>query len=355
MNFKKIARLSAPTEEGLTMNSKERLAAYLAGEPVDRRPNLTIVGSAVARYANGGEGMGVDVYCKDYEKMAEAARIAAHEMKLDFIQIASDLAREAEGYGTKLKFAPDKLPTAVEYALSDIEDVDSLRTLKTVEIPRLYDLVKAAELAMADPDVDPMVLAVGPMTVAGNIRGVEDLLVDMFDEPEKVAQLLDIVAGTTLDFIDCLAGVGVKYVYIADPVASLVSPSLYEELILPVHQKLYGRMNELGIVGRLHMCGNTTAILPYSSQCGAKIIDIDHAVDFNKALEAAQGRCIINGNIDPVADVYSCDAARTKAAMLEQAKLVGDRRAMFMPGCELPTDTPIENILAIAEALAEIG
>ena len=43
------------------MNSKQRLAAYLAGEPVDRRPNLTIVGSAVARYANDGAGMGVDV------------------------------------------------------------------------------------------------------------------------------------------------------------------------------------------------------------------------------------------------------------------------------------------------------
>ena len=46
------------------MTSRQRLAAYLAGEPVDRRPNLTIVGSAVARYANDGAGMGVDVYYK---------------------------------------------------------------------------------------------------------------------------------------------------------------------------------------------------------------------------------------------------------------------------------------------------
>ena len=58
------------------MNSRQRLAAYLAGEPVDRRPNLTNVGSAVARYANDGAGMGVDVYCRDWQKMAEAARVA---------------------------------------------------------------------------------------------------------------------------------------------------------------------------------------------------------------------------------------------------------------------------------------
>ena len=337
------------------MNSRQRLAAYLAGEPVDRRPNLTIVGSAVARYANDGAGMGVDVYCRNWQKMAEAARVAAREMKLDFIQIASDLAREAEGYGTKLKFSPDKLPTAVEYALSDISEVEKLHPLKTVEIPRLYDLVKAAEATVGDPDVDPMVLAVGPMTVAGNIRGVENLMVDMFDDDELVGRLLDIVTETTLDFVDRLAEVGVKYAYVADPVASLVSPAMYEELVLPRHRRIFGHMAEKGIVGRLHMCGNTLGILPYSSQSGAKIIDVDHVVDFPKAIEAAQGRCILNGNIDPVADVYSCGAAHTKEAILECAKKVGNQRAMFMPGCELPTDTPIENVLAIAEALQELG
>ena len=42
------------------MISKERLAAYIAGEKVDRRPNLTIVGSAVCRYADSGAGTTVE-------------------------------------------------------------------------------------------------------------------------------------------------------------------------------------------------------------------------------------------------------------------------------------------------------
>ena len=84
------------------MTSKERLAAYVANEKADRRPNLTIVGSAVCRYADEGAGMTVETYCRDYAKMAQAATTAAREMKLDFIQIASDLLREAEGYGTTI-------------------------------------------------------------------------------------------------------------------------------------------------------------------------------------------------------------------------------------------------------------
>ena len=337
------------------MNSKDRLAAYLAGKPVDRRPNLTIVGSAVCRYADNGKGMGVDTYCQDYEKMALAAASAAREMKLDFIQIASDLLREAEGYGTTIRWFPNKLPTALKYALEDISDAESLRPLKTAEIPRLYDLVKAAETALRDPDADPMVLAVGPMTVAGNIRGVQDFLMDMFDEPELCEKLLETVTGTTLDFIDCLAGVGVRYAYVADPVASLVSPSVYEEMVLPMHKKIFARMEERSITGRLHMCGNTTGILPYSCRCGAKIVDIDHMVDFAKALEIADGRCLLNGNIDPVADVYSCSPEQTEAAILKAAEKTQGRPALFMPGCELPTDTPTENVLAIHRALVRIG
>ena len=34
----------------MTLNSKTRLDRYLAGETVDRRPNLTIIGSVVTRY-----------------------------------------------------------------------------------------------------------------------------------------------------------------------------------------------------------------------------------------------------------------------------------------------------------------
>lgn len=334
------------------MTSKERLDTYLAGGQVDRRPNLTIVGSVVTQYT----GITVDQYCLDYKAMTESAVKAAEDLRLDYIQIASDLAREAEGFGSVLEFSADNLPRVKKYVLSDISEVSRLKPIKVKDVRRMYELVEATAYAQTlNKDIYPMTLSVGPATIAGNMRGVEDLLVDLFDDEEACSELFAIITETILDNIRELAGAGVKYIYVADPVASLFSPKQYEAFILPLHRKIFAEMAKHGIGSRLHMCGSTEAILPFSSQSGAKIIDIDHAVDFQKALAAVEGRCVLNGNIDPVADVFSCNAAHTKAAILTVADSVSRTRAMFMPGCELPTKTPLANIKAIAEALDEIG
>lgn len=334
------------------MNAKERLKGYVAGTPVDRRPNLTIVGSVVTQYT----GIDLVTYCKDWRAMTESAVACARDLKLDYIQIASDLVREAEGFGSRIQFLTDNLPRVEEYVLKDIEDVKNLKPLRAEDVRRMVDLCQAATLAMElESDIDPMVLSVGPMTIAGNMRGVEDLMVDCFDDPEAVEDLLNLTCGLVESNIRMLASAGVRYIYVADPVASLVSPNMYASLVLPLHKRIYGLMDTLGITGRLHMCGDTTAILPYSSGCGAKIIDIDHAVRFPAAIKAAEGRCILNGNIDPVQDVYACTPEHTKAAILAAADSIGRARAMFMPGCELPTKTALENVRAIHAALCEIG
>ena len=334
------------------MNARERLDAFYAGKPVDRLPNLTIVGSVVTRYT----GIDLETYCKDGRAMADAAIAAAHDLSLDYVQIAADLNRGAEGYGTKLKYSAENLPSVEKPLLDDITEVSQMTMKKAMDIPRVASLVDAtAYVLKKEPDIYPMTAAVGPATMAGNIRGVEDFMVDFFDEPEAVKALLDMVTGTILDFIEELAKIGAKYMYVPDPVASLLAPATYEEFILPLHQKIFAAMKEHGIGGRLHMCGNTNHLLPYSCHSGAYIIDVDHATDFKKAVEDVGQNCVLNGNIDPVADVFECDAAHTEQAILHCAELTKGHRAMFMPGCELPTATPLENIKAIHKALCEIG
>lgn len=334
------------------MNPKERLDAFVDGRSYDRPPNLTIVGSYVTQYT----GIGVDTYCLNARAMLEAAVRCAEDAALDYIQIASDLQREAEGFGTRLTFHPDKLPTVAAPCIPDTGAIARLKPLDPLAVPRLAALVEAVALTPRYNDaIYPMTAVVGPATVAGNMCGVEDFLLYLYDEPEAVEALLDVVTETALAFVDALAQAGARYLYVPDPVASLFSPDAYETFLLPRHRRLYDHMEARGIHRRLHMCGNTERLLPLTSQSGAEIIDIDHAVHFPTAMQRVEGRCRLAGNIDPVADVFSATPEHTRQAILACAAEAGETRALFMPGCELPTATPRDNVLAIAAALAEIG
>jgi uroporphyrinogen decarboxylase len=334
------------------MNSKERLDRYLKGERVDRRPNLTIVGSVVTRYTN----ISIPEYCKDYRKMTESAIKAAHDLKLDFVQIASDLLREAEGYGSKVSYSVDNLPNVEKYAVDKVEDIAKLKLVKPQDVPRMYDLVEATTLAISqEKDVYPFTLIVGPVTIASNICDAKNFMTFLVKEPEAVADLLELTTGTVVEMVKNLSEVGSKHINIADPVASLVSPRHYSKFFLPLHQRVFEEMNSRQICSRLHMCGNTTRILPHAVESGAVIVDIDHQVDYAQAYEMVGERVLLNGNIDPAADVLLCDPVHTKHAVLDRAKQINFARALFMPGCELPPQTPLENARAIHEALVEIG
>ena len=74
------------------MNARERLDAFYAGKPVDRLPNLTIVGSVVTRYT----GIDLETYCKDGRAMADAAILAANDLSLDYVQIFRARRRATE-------------------------------------------------------------------------------------------------------------------------------------------------------------------------------------------------------------------------------------------------------------------
>lgn len=189
------------------MNAKERLDAFFQGESVDRVPNLTIVGSVVTQYT----GIDIEVYSKDYKAMTRSAIEAANDLKLDFVQIASDLCREAEGYGSVVEYSPTILPTVKELAIKDASEISKLKVRKASDIPRMVDLIDATALALKEePNIYPMTLAVGPTSVVGNMRGLTAMIKDMRKNGEALDELMAKVTETTVDFIKELAGVALS-------------------------------------------------------------------------------------------------------------------------------------------------
>ena len=83
------------------------------------------------------------------------------------------------------------------------------------------------------------------------------------------------------------------------------------------------------------------------------MVDCDFMVDMEQAADILPETTCICGNFNPVEVMYQGTPEMVKAEV-RRCKILGRRNHNFIaPGCEVPKDTPTENMLALLEALKE--
>jgi MtaA/CmuA family methyltransferase len=191
----------------------------------------------------------------------------------------------------------------------------------------------------------------GAFAQANDLRGMTSLMADIYLEPDFVKELLDICIEQEIVFAKEQAKAGADFIGIGDAAASLVGPSVYESLILPYEKRLVDEIHAAGAKAKLHICGNTGKLLDLMPRTGADIIDVDWMVDFGRATEAF-GAHSLCGNFDPVG-VLLRGSVETVTSAVYGCLGVAQSNTFIAAGCEVPRDTPEENLLAVSHALEE--
>ena len=125
-----------------------------------------------------------------------------------------------------------------------------------------------------------------------------------------------------------------------DAAASLISPRQYREFALPYEQVVVDAMHAAGGLVKLHICGNTTHLLPDMLRTRADLFNVDHLVDFQKACSVyGQGQVCFKGTL--IRWLTCCRQPRRSArpAALQRLQAAVGLRYMLSPGCEVPAET----------------
>lgn len=344
------------------MNSMERTLARLAGEPVDRPPNYDIL----MQYAAHLIGAPLSRYYQDYRVLCDANMAALEAFDLDIVQTISDPYREAADFGMQIVFPEDNLPLGVELPLLDPAYITSLHPIDPSHGRRMNDRLEAIRWLhqRVGGEVPVMGWVEGAMAEAADLRGLSNLLLDLYDRPEWVAELLEITGQQAVAFARAQAEAGADIVGLGESVASQVSPRVYERLILPWEQRIFAAVRDVGAIPRLHICGDTNGILPHMARSGAEIVDLDWMVDLQRAATLYNGynesRSIpsparwlaLSGNQDPVAVMLQGTPEEVYAASLNCLQIMGPR-GISNAGCEIPLGTPAANMHAQTRAIAD--
>lgn len=291
-------------------------------------------------------------YATDFRVMAEAQLRVAEAYRIDHVSGISDPAREAADCGAAVEYFPDQPPAIDETAalLADKRDLAALKAPDPLGGGRMHDRVKAVALMKERTGGDKLVEGwiEGPCAEGADLRGINALMLDFYDDPGFVRDLFAFVVEMELGFARAQIEAGADIIGLGDAAASLIGPQFYQEFVWPGEKQLVDAIHELGAGVRLHICGNTTRILAGMGRLGCDIIDIDFLADIGLARREMGPEPALLGNIDPVRALRD-GTPESITADLAACRAAAGPRYIVGAGCEVTRDTPPANLMALAD------
>ena len=198
-------------------------------------------------------------------------------------------------------------------------------------------------------------LSYGPFTVAGMLVGVQNFMVNLYEDEDETLGLVDFAADLVISNAEKFLECGAEAVFVADPVASgdLISPNIYADLALPALKKICAHFKAKNIPVFLHICGHTEKRLEPMLQSGISAFSVD-SIDIKMALDVARGHYTILGNFSPFDVLMSLSPEEIRTVCDARIREAGKGGGyMLFPGCDLAPLTPIENVQAMVAAAHE--
>jgi len=294
------------------MTQRERFLAAAKRQ----KPDLVPVAPYMGNFGAAIAGVPIGEYNTDARAMA-AAQIRAWELLgQDVVVAQSDAYYIAEGFGCGIHQPKDATPHLVKPAAPDVASACRLSLPDPRSDGRMPVYVEAVRLLRSHfgSSVAVRGTGTGPFSLASYLAGgTENFLMEIAtaeaeedaDLERDIKTLMELSSDALIAFLKATIEAGSDIAQAGDSLASLsmISPKIYEKYVFPYEEKVFGTINpiihERGGATLLHICGDTTRILPLMCRTGADIVEIDSLVDIGAARAAHGGKVAFMGNVEP--------------------------------------------------------
>lgn len=303
-------------------------------------PGIELCGSTVLKAVTDGQAH-ADAIC------------ALNELyPADAMTAIMDLTVEAEAFGAEIRFSENAIPNVIGRLLEDADAVAALE-VPSLDRGRIPEYLKANDI-VASRIKDKKVYGgcIGPFSLAGRLFDLSELMMAMYIEPETVTLLLDKCTSFIISYLRAMKGTGIGGVILAEPAAGLVSDDdcyLYSSVY--VH-KIVEAVQDDSFSIVLHNCGNTGHCTGAMLRSGASALHFGNRADMVKALETCPKDIPVMGNINPVGVMQQASPDQVYSSVSELLdRTAGFDNFILSTGCDVPPNTPFENIRAFYRAL----
>ncbi len=335
------------------MTGRERVLETMRGGPVDALPNVAITMMKAADEIH----VPYKTYALDADAHSRGQIAVSRRFGIDHVSGISDPAVEAADLGAAVIYREDA-PPAIDDAAPLLADTAGLLTLRAPDPsagPRMSTRIEVISRLKAECAGEKAVEGwiEGPIAEACDLRGVGRILMDIYDNPSFVRELIAFVVDLELAFARAQIAAGADYIGMGDAAASLTGPDHYREFVWEAEKRCIRELHRMGVPVRLHICGDITPLLAMLAEVEADMVDLDSMVSVKAAREAWGPKRCIAGNINPVADLRNGTPRLVAERLRACFRDAGGSAYAVAAGCEVPRDTPDENLMAMARFARE--
>jgi uroporphyrinogen decarboxylase len=162
------------------------------------------------------------------------------------------------------------------------------------------------------------------------------------DNADLLRRLLHPITDRIIELMHAQMDAGARYVHVAEPTGSLLSPRAFAEIGLPSIQQLF---SHVAVPNHIHMCGDTNGHLDVLAHAGAGAMSVDSMVNMKEAARIFGKHMAVCGNIEATGVLLHGSPEEVESATRSMLKdMASVENYIPASSCGIPAHTPAENI-----------
>ena len=275
--------------------------------------------------------------------------------KPDAVFMMMDLSVEANALGLPVRFPIDESSSVEKHPLDDLSELDYYRRINILQDARIHSYIKTMELTATTlpKEILKCAYVIGPVTLAGLLQSAQRVAMDSILEPERLLELCAFSTEIIQKYALAMVNAGADIICVLEPTAAILGPKEFRKFSGHYVHHIMESYKYSDVETIYHVCGNTMHLIEKMASIRVAGISLDGpetGVDMVKAAKMVPEDIILIGNVSPTIVLVNGTVEEVKEATTELLeKMRAYPNFILSTGCDLPPETPIENIKAFME------
>jgi len=317
---------------------KRRLVAPLVGFP-----GVRITGSTIK------------LAQQNYGEHFKALKALSETFKPDMIFPLMDLSVEANALGRYTVFPKEDSATVVKdsFFSDEIEKFESIDMSSDSRVLSYVETLRLMKYGLS-PSIFRGAYVTGPYTLAALLMGAEEAAISTILNPNELHKVCNLATKKILDYVELLISSGAQAICILEPSGMMLGPEHFEQFSAKYVQTISEVCKSSEVVSVYHICGNSMHLVEKMCEANVDALSLDSTetgVNLPAVAERISKDISIIGNISPIGSILrgkKDDVCKDVINLLKTMEPYPN--FILSTGCDLPQETPLENILAFMEA-----